>query len=197
MAEKVLDFIRGSDLNLYFTIAGVSWVVGHSTDCSIKVTADVQETTTKNTLKGKTYDYTNKYSYTLTLAEFTSFLDVPNLSVFQDAIMQATKLLFVFTDQFSIQWSGTVLINDSETDSPFAAISSTNITLQGDGELVKVTTNIPPIPLPTETVQIIDQFGNVIATVVAPGSYAVLRFNRIEQGHAVRNDPQLIIMSGQ
>lgn len=190
----VPDFIRGKDLNLYFVLNGQAYVVGHATDCTIKLTAEIQETTTKNSIKGKTFDYTAKYTYMLDCKEFTSFADVANLSVFQDLILQSGKLNFIFTDQYSIQWTGTVLLTESDTDSPFAAISSTTLNFQGDGELVKVTTDVPPIPLPTENVTILDQFGSLIAIIVAPGSYNVLRFDTIEQGHADAPQPDLIIM---
>jgi len=194
MSAIVPDFIRGKDLNTYVTINGFDYVIGHATDCVLKLTAEIQETTTKNSIKGKTYEYTAKYSYTLTVNEYTNFVDVANISVFQDLILQSGKISFIFTDLNYIQWTGTILLTESSTDSPFSAISSSSLTFQGDGELEKVTTNIPPIPLPTETVTIIDQFGNVIATVIAPGSYSVLRFDVIEQGHANAPAPQLIIM---
>lgn len=197
MATPTPDFIRGKDLNLYFVLNGTGYVVGHATDCSIKLTAEVQETTTRNSIKGKTFDYTAKYTYTLSLTEYTSFADMPNISVFQDMILQSGKLNFIFTDLNYIQWTGTVLLTESNSDSPFAAISASQLTFQGDGDLTKVTTDIPPIPLPSETVTIIDQFGAIIATVVAPGSYSVLRFDTIDCGHAVKPPSDLIIIAGQ
>lgn len=194
MSTIVPDFIRGVNLNTYVTINGTDYVLGHATDCVLKLTAELQETTTKNSIKGKTYDYTSKYSYTLTVTEYSNFVDIANISVFQDMILRSSKINFIFTDLNYIQWTGTILLTESDTDSPFSGISSSSLTFQGDGELTKVTTNIPPIPLPTGNVTIIDQFGAVIATVVAPGSYAVLRFDTIEQGHANAPAPQLIIM---
>lgn len=194
MAAIDPNFILGKNLNLYFTLNGNDYVIGHATACSIKLSAEIQETTTKNSIKGRTYDYTNKYTYVLSLTEFTNFVDVANLSVFQDFIMQSGKVNFIFTDLSFVQWTGTILITESDTDSPFDKISSTTLTLQGDGELTKVTTNIPPIPLPSGNVTIVDQFGAIIATVVAPGSYSVLRFDTIEQGHAAPQTNLLIIM---
>jgi len=191
------DYIRGSNLNLFFLLNGVACVLGRATQCSIKLTAEVQETTTRNTIKGKTFDYTAKYSYTLSLTEYTNFVDIANLSVFQDFIMESGKVQFVFTDQNFIEWTGTVLITESDTDSPFKSVSSTTLTLQGDGELTKITTDIPPLPLPTENVVISDQFGNVIATVVAPGTFSVLRFDTMDFGGAIKPPPDLIIIAGQ
>lgn len=193
----VPDYIRGKDLNLFFMLNGIACVLGRATACSIKLTAEVQETTTKNSIKGKTFDYTAKYSYTLSLTEYTNFVDIANISVFQDFIMQSGKVQFIFTDQNYIEWTGTVLITESDTDSPFKSISSTTLTLQGDGELTKVTTDIPPLPLPGGNVTIVDQFGATIATVIAPGSYAVLRFDTIDCGHAIKPPNDLIIIAGQ
>lgn len=193
MATPTPDFIRGKDLNLYFVINGVGYVVGHATDCQIKVTAELLEKTTRDGGRGKRYNYGAKYSYTLSLSEFTSFADMPNISVFQDMIIQAGKLNFIFTDLNYIQWTGTVLLTEVDSNSPFDQISASTLSFQGDGELTKVTTNIPPIPLPTETVNIIDQFGSIIATVVAPGAFSVLRYDTIQQGGANAPSPQLII----
>lgn len=193
----VPDYIKGYDLNLFFYLNGIPCVIGRATACSIKLTADIQETTTKNSIKGKTYDYTSKYTYTLSLTEYTNFVDIANLSVFQDMILTSGKLSFVFTDQAQIEWTGTVLLTESDTDSPFKSVSSSSLSFQGDGELTKVTADIPPLPLPGGNVTIVDQFGAVIATVVAPGSYSVLRFDTIDCGHAVKPPSDLIIIAGQ
>jgi len=191
------EYIKGYNLNLFFMLNGIACVVGRATACSIKLTAEVQETTTKNSIKGKTFDYTSKYSYTLSLTEYTNFIDIANLSVFQDMILTSGKLDFVFTDQYQVEWTGTVLLTESDTDSPFKSVSSSSLSFQGDGELTKVTTDIPPLPLPGGNVTIVDQFGNIIATVVAPGSYAVLRFDTIDCGHAIKPPSDLIIIAGQ
>ena len=191
------EYIKGYNLNLFFVLNGIPCVVGRATACSIKLTAEIQETTTKNSIKGKTFDYTSKYTYTLSLTEYTNFVDIANLSVFQDMILTSGKLDFVFTDQYQIEWTGTVLLTESDTDSPFKSVSSSSLSFQGDGELTKVTTDIPPLPLPGGNVTIIDQFSNIIATVVAPGSYAVLRFDTIDCGHAIKTPDDLIIISGQ
>jgi hypothetical protein len=112
-------------------------------------------------------------------------------------ILTSGKLSFVFTDQAQIEWTGTVLLTESDTDSPFKSVSSSSLSFQGDGELTKVTADIPPLPLPGGNVTIVDQFGAVIATVVAPGSYSVLRFDTIDCGHAVKPPSDLIIIAGQ
>lgn len=191
------EYIKGYNLNLFFVLNGQPYVCGRATGCSIKLSADIQETTTKNSIKGKTFDYTAKYSYTLSLTEYTNFVDVANLSVFQDMILTSGKLNFVFTDQFQIEWTGTVLLTESDTDSPFKSVSSSTLSFQGDGELTKVTTDIPPIPLPGEAVTIVDQFGTIVAIVTAPGTYTVMRFDTIDCGHAVKPVDDLIIIAGQ
>ena len=193
MATPTPDYIRGSDLNFYFVINGIGYSVAHATDAQIKLSRELLEKTTKDGTQGKRFSYAAKYSYTLSVSEYTNFVDVPNISVIQDMILLAGKMDFIFTDLNYIQYTGTVLLTESDSNSPFDQISASQLSFQGDGELTKVTTNIPPIPLPTETVTIVDQFGNVIATIVAPGSYAVLRFDTIDEGHANAPLPQLII----
>lgn len=193
MATPTPDFIRGSDLNFYFVINGVGYSIAHATDCQIKLTRDLLEKTTKDGGSGKRYNYGSKYSYTLSVTEFTNFVDVPNLSVIQDMILLAGKMNFIFTDLNYIQWTGTVLLTESDSNSPFDQISASTLSFQGDGILTKVTTNIPPIPLPVETVTITDQFGAVIATVIAPGAFSVLRYDTMEQGGANAPNPDLII----
>jgi hypothetical protein len=190
----VADFILGKDLNLFFMLNGLPFPVGHATTCTLKLTADIQETTTKNSIKGRTFDYAAKYTYTLECNEYTNFADVANISIFQDMILQSNKLNFIFTDQASVQWTGAVLLTESDTDSPFAAISSTTLSFQGDGELAKVTADVPPIPIPSGQVTIIDQFGATVAVINAPGSYGVLRFDTIDLGGANAPTPLLIII---
>lgn len=197
MSVQVPDFVRGKDLALFYMLNGQYYAIAHSTDCKLSVTTETQETTTKNTLRGKTFDFTGKYSFTLSLTGITNFLDVPNIVVVQQLIMTGTKIQFVFTDQYAVQYSGVVLITTSQIDSPYAALSTFSNDLQGDGELGITTTDVPPIPLPSENVTIIDQFGNVVAVVVAPGSYSVIRFDTIDEGHAVKPASNLIIIEGQ
>lgn len=187
------DYIKGYDLNLYFYVNGQPFPVAHATDCQLKLYADIQETTTKSGSRGKTYEYTGKYGYTLTLSGITNFVDIANFSLFQDCIIQGQKLQFAFTENVTILYSGTVLIPEINITSQFDAISLFQQTLQGDGDIAKVTQNLPPSP-PSATVEIIDQFGNTVATVQAPGTYGVLVFDTIEQGHAVDQTEQLIIM---
>jgi len=173
------SIIQGKNLNLYYILNGYSYPACHATDCKISLTADTLETTTKNGLKGKTFDYQGKYTYSLSLNGITNLIDTANFSIFQDAIMQSNKLLFIFTDSESIQWSGTVLITATQLDSPVSAISTFSNDMLGDGELVKVTTGVTP-PAAGSSVDIIDQFGTVLTSIPAPGSYAVLRFDAID-----------------
>lgn len=187
------QIIQGKNLNLYLTLNSVAYPVGHATDCTINISANTQETTTQNSLKGKTFNYTGKYGYKLSLKGFTNLIDIANISTFQDALMQSAKLFFVFTDGANIQWSGFILMDEVDLDSPVAGSSSFTNSMTGDGELTKVTTNIPPTPT-APVVTIVDQFGNIIATVSAPGTYPVLRFDTIDEGDAFGPSPQLIII---
>jgi hypothetical protein len=103
---------------------------------------------------------------------------VINISIFQDAIMQAKKLPFVFTDYANTLQSGTILATSLDFDSPFDNISSFSNEMLGDGELTAVTYGVPPVP--TQSVIIQDQFGDTLAIVPAPGVYNVLRFDTID-----------------
>ena len=194
MAELTAEIFKGVEVNLYLLVSGVYQIVGRATDTTITVNSEIQETTTKNTLSGKTFDYTGKYSYKLDCKGLTNLVDISNIVLFQNAMMQQRKLLFLFTDNNFIQYSGTVLVTDTSTDSPVKAVSQSTYSFQGDGDLTVVTTDIPPVPPITGSVQIIDQFGTVIAVVPAPGTYGVLRFDTIDNGGAANRTPELVIM---
>lgn len=191
------EYILGKDLSLFFSFNGQYYILAHSTDCELAVMGEMQETTTKNTLRGKTFSFTGKYSYTLKAKGFSTFFDVPNFVVLQQLIMTGTKIQFAFTDQFSVQYSGVLLITTSTITSQFDQISTFQNDMTGDGELGIIATDVPPIPLPTETVNIIDQFGNIIAVITAPGSYQVLVWDTIDEGFAVKSAPLLVIMEGE
>lgn len=189
------EIINGHDLNLYYLINGYNYPACHATDCKLSLVADIQETTTLSSLKGKTFDYTGKYSYTLSLMGALTLSDVPNISLFQDAILGSLKMFFIFTDSNQIEWSGTVLITQVDNDSPVASISTFTNTMQGDGELTKITSGVTPPPAGS-SVTITDQLGNVLAVIPAPGTYGVLRFDRINLGNASSAPADLIIMQG-
>lgn len=74
------NIINGRNLNLYYTYNGITYPACFATDCKLTLTADTQETTTKNSLKGKTFNYQGKYSYTLSLRGITSLIDIPALA---------------------------------------------------------------------------------------------------------------------
>jgi len=186
------NLIKGTDLNLFFTLNGYSYPAAHATDCIIDLSAETQETTTQNGLKGKTFDYKGKYTYTLQLSGISNLIDLVNFSTFQDAILQSNKLLFIFTDSNNIQWAGTVLITNVNLDSPLSGISSFKNQMLGDGELTKVAHVLPPPPAGSSVV-IKDQSGNTIATIQAPGQYNVLIFDTIQQGGANPVTPLLTI----
>lgn len=187
--------IKGSNLNLYYLLNGVNQPAAHATNCKISLTADTQETTTRNSLKGKTFDYLGKYSYTLTLDGITNYIDVANIGVFQDAIMKSNKLNFIFTDDFNVEWSGTILMTQNDVDSQLKDISTFTNAMLGDGELTRIDINTGPLPPLGNTVEIIDQFGDILANVVAPGTYSVLRFDNINCGNASTVSPLIVIQA--
>ena len=170
--------IKGSDLKLYFSIAGTQQIVCHATDCKLKITPDILETTTKSSNKGKTRIFQGKYSYTLTLNGITNLLDAASFVYFQLAILQSYKLAFTFTDNSGISYSGNILVTDVDLDSPMSSVSSFSAALLGDGDIIITSSSVPPTPA-TGYVLIEDQFGNVLATLTAPGVYNVFTFDTI------------------
>lgn len=174
--------IAGKNLDIYFPIRGTLAVAAHATNVVLDLTADVEETTTKDSRKGKSNNYQGKYSYTLQLDGIVATDDPANVFDLQDCILNGTKLPFVFTDNNEIEWTGNILMTNVNITSQFDALSLFKGTLLGDGDLVKVNTNpLPPLGL---SVEIIDQFGDLIANVEAPGIYSVLRFDTIDCGGA-------------
>ena len=191
-----MDIIQGRNLNLYIKINGFNQPVGHAKDCKLVITADTHETTTKNTLRGKTYDYANKYGYTLQLEAITNFIDYANLGTFQNAILQSNKLSYIFSDLNDVEWSGTVLVTQADLDSIVNSFSTYTANFLGDGEIVPVYTCVNPPPIGA-SVNIIDQLSEILATVPAPGTYQVLKFDTIDCGDAYQSNVQLIIMPAQ
>lgn len=185
--------IRGKDLQLYCPTGGNPAIVAHATDCTLKLSADINEVTTKDGLKGKSYSYGGKYSYTLELKGITNFIDQTNVGTFQQAILQSEKLQFIFTDSFNVQYTGQVLIPEIDFDSPVDGVSTFTNTMQGDGELLTVVNSQGNVPIGL-AVDIIDQFDNIIVVVPAPGSYTVVKFDTIEQGGAADQVNQIIII---
>jgi hypothetical protein len=186
--------LEGKNLNLYFPIGGTVSLAAHATDIVIDLTADTQETTTRNTLKGKTNDYKGKYSYTLSMDGITNFIDDANVSDFQDCILQGLKLDFIFTDYNQIEWTGTILVTNVNVSSAYNAMSLFKSTLLGDGELIKIVNNVPPPPIGLY-VDIVDQLGNQLAMIQAPGTYSVLRFDTIDCGGAIQPNPLIIMQA--
>lgn len=189
------NLIKGQDFNFYVKINGYNMPVARATNGTLTFTAEATESTTKNGLKGKTYIYQGKYGYTLSVEGISNLIDVANFGYFQTALLESGKLDFIFTDNLNAQYTGTVLVTDAELDTPAKAMSTFKNTLLGDGEIVPIFYDVPVTP-PGSSVQIIDQFGDVLASVLAPGSYSVLRFDTIDEGSAstVESDYQIVII---
>jgi len=190
--------LTGQDFFLYYVINGYNQLAAHATDVTLSYTSETTETTTKDGLKGKTYDYRGKYGYTVSLKGITNFIDIANIGQFQLALMQSVKMPFIFRDANEVQYTGTVLITGVDLDTPNAAMSTFTNNMLGDGDIVPIFYDIPPTP-PGSSVSIIDQFGALIASVLAPGTYGVLRFDTIDlhsfnPGTDTEIIPPLIIM---
>jgi len=186
--------LTGQDFFLYYVINGYNQLAAHATDVTLSYTAETTETTTKDGLKGKTYDYRGKYGYTVSLKGITNFIDIANIGQFQLALMQSVKMPFIFRDNNDVQYTGTVLITGVDLDTPNAAMSTFTNNMLGDGEIVPIFYDIPPTP-PGSSVDIIDQFGTILASVLAPGTYGVLRFDTIDCGHAIQSTPMIIMQA--
>lgn len=122
----------------------------------------------------------------------TAFAHGVNVGTFQDYILLSNKMDFIFSDSENIEWSGTVLLTQVDNDSPVDNVSTFTNAMLGDGELTKVTGSIIPPPVGS-AVTIIDQLNNILASVQAPGTYSVLRFDSIDL-RSIGTTPQLIIM---
>lgn len=187
--------IKGKDLNLYLPTDSGLVAFCYATDCEITLTADIYETTTYGSGAGKTYNYRGVYGYTLSLSGVTCFEDAFDTGTLQDAILNSEKLLFYFTDNNQIEYSGRVLIPEVGIDSPADAISLFTSTLMGDGELVKTEYGSGG-GSGALSVNIVNQLGEIVAVVPAPGQYNVVMFDTIRQGGAWGVTPDLIITSG-
>jgi len=177
MAKRI---ITGNELIFYIQLSVGYRSICHSKDTKLSTSADLLETTTKDNGKGKRYEYGGKTSTTLTVNALTNTIDDANFSEVQDIILQTRKLPFLFTDNNNIQWSGTVLLTTFDLDSPDNAVSSFNGTFVVDGDLVKAFDPDMPLPPAGSTVQILDQFGNILAIVDAPGTYSVVQFDTLD-----------------
>lgn len=116
------NIINGRNLNLYYKLNGVTYPACFATDCKLTLTADTQETTTKNSLKGKTFDYQGKYSYTLSLRGITSFIQLAGVSTFEYSMTENTVdgNLYIYKNGYAVverigTGSGSVTMNSGQT----------------------------------------------------------------------------------
>lgn len=170
--------IRGKDFIFYILVGGVPQPFLHATDCTLKTSADLLESSTKNGINGKTFEFSGKYTYTVSINGQSTLLDPTNFYTLQTALQNSTKLLFTFTDNNQVMYGGTLLIYDTEITSPHDAISQFKGEFQGDGDYTS-SAAVGPTPPIGYSVQIKDQNGATVAIVPAPGVYNVLRFDEI------------------
>lgn len=186
-------FIKGKDLIFYVVISGRNIPICHAKTCTINTTAATLPTTTKLSGNAETNDYSGKYAYTIKGDGVIYIGDFADGYVFQNFQTTFTKINWTFTDNVNVQWFGICLVTSTTFDSPFDNISTFQNELLGDGEYTFIEQNVPPLPPIGSSVTIIDQFGNIIATVPAPGSYGIVKFNAIDCGNAFQNPPLIII----
>lgn len=184
--------IKGSNFNFYGLVDSEYGKLCTATNFVVTKTADIIETTTKTTGRWKTFDYQGKLGWTGEVSLLVTFTEGFTLNSFEDFLYNLGKLQIQATDDDTVQYTGSAVITSITWDSPNGGICTGTVSLQGDGEFAKATAPLPPT---TVDVDIIDQFGATIASVPAPGTYQVVRFNRIIQGGALRNEPDIIITS--
>lgn len=172
--------IKGRDLIFYIEIAGQNIPLCHARTCTINTTATTLPSTTLNSGRGETNEYAGKYAYTIKGEGLNDAFDVANNFTLQSLQTSFTKVNWTFTDNSDVQWYGTALITSTTFDGAFDAVSSFQNELLGDGEYTFQTGHIVPVPPVGSSVLIQDQFGNAIATVAAPGTYTVTKFDTID-----------------
>lgn len=185
--------IKGKDLVLYVVVSGINVPIFHSRTCTINTTATTLPSTTLGSGFAETNEYSGKYAYTIKgdgLVYIGDNATGLTLQIFQTSF---TKVNWTFTDNANVQWYGVALVTSTTFDSPFDNVSSFNMEFQGDGEYTFIDSNVPPVPVINASVRILDQFGNLITSVPAPGSYTVTKFNAIDCGNAFQNTPAIII----
>lgn len=175
-----MGVIKGENLIFYIEIDNQNVPLCHAKTCTLNTVAGVLPTTTFLSGAGETNDYSRKYSYTIKGDGITAAGDIASNFTLQTAQTTFTKINWTFTDNQNVQWFGTCLITSTTFDGAFDAVSTFQHELLGDGEYTFAEANVSPLPPIGSSVIIRDQFGSVIATVPAPGSYTVTRFDTID-----------------
>lgn len=186
-------FIKGKNLIFYIYINGQPYALYHARTCEINTTAAILPTTTYLSGKGQTNEYAGKYSYTIKGEGLNYIGDKATNFALQGLQTTFSKINWTFTDNANVQWQGVALIVDTKFDSGFDGVSTFSNELLGDGEYTFTQANIPPSPPVGNVVNIFDQFGTLITSIVAPGSYNVTKFNAIDCGSANQSTPLIII----
>lgn len=186
-------FIRGKDLIFYIVIDGQNVPIAHYKTSNLNTTAATLPTTTLQSGKGETNDYSRKYAYTIKGDGLVFIDDYATGLTLQDLQVTFTKVSWTFTDNVNVQWFGVCLITMTEITSDFDSVSLFSSELLGDGEYTFIQANVPPIPPIGASVTINDQFGNVIASIQAPGAFSVTKFNAIDCGNAFQNPSAITI----
>lgn len=152
----------------------------HGRTATINTTATTLPTTTQGSGKGETNDYSGKYAYTIKGEGLTYIGDVFTGFDLQYAQINFNKIYWTLTDDTNIQWYGIALVTSTSFDANFDALNTFSNDLLGDGEYTFIKTDTPPILPPGLVVTILDQFGNFITSVEAPGTYVVTVFDTID-----------------
>lgn len=186
-------FIKGKDLIFYVIIGGQNVPLLRAKTATINTTAKTLATTTFASGKAETNDYSGKYAYTIKGDGVVYIGDAVDGFTLQNAQTTFTKINWTLTDNNHLQWYGVCLVTTTEFTSGFDAVVLFSNELVGDGEYSFVKTNAPPTPPIGIAVTIVDQFGNTIAVIPAPGVYSITKFNAINCGGANQSTPLITI----
>lgn len=185
--------IKGKDLIFYMIVSGQNVPLCHARTCTINTTAATLPTTTLGSGNAETNVYAGKYAYTIKGDGVNYIGDTADNFTLQTAQINFNKINWTFTDDDNVQWYGVALVTSTTFDSAFDSVSTFQNELLGDGEYTFTQSHITPVPPVGASVTILDQFGNLITSVPAPGSYTVTKFNAIDCGNAFQNEPAIII----
>lgn len=135
---------KGKDIMLYANLNGVKKPFCHARNTTLSVDVDLIESTTRNNIRGKTYEY-GHYSYTLSLDGLSTLDDDANFLVLLQAAVLGRKIGYYFeaVNNKNLQFFGNLLVPHIEIDSPHDAISSFKGTLQGDGDFSIMLDGVP------------------------------------------------------
>jgi len=139
------NVIKGKDFNLAVVVNGQRKNVCYAKDCTLNISRDTKEVTGRGL--GGFRDYlAGKAGYTIDVSG--NLNAVPgNAMILHTALISGLPIIWWFSDEVNMEWSGTLLVTSGSYDSPMDALSSFNNSMIGKGKpnfkLLK-TANLEP-----------------------------------------------------